>query len=165
MTTKEFNFLLQNIKVEDNFKKLYLECLPQIIKYSNYIFMGQKLGRDIAQDIFTYLLSCTSMPYVRHTRAWLYALCKSHGLKYVSNNTVLEDDAPYVSIVDKYDNIDLEFLIKQLDAEEREIVELKYISGFSLKEIAIIKNRAYSAVLKQHFRILRKLEKKLSKKT
>ena len=164
MTTGKFNFLLQHIRDEDNFQKIYWECYPLIIKYANYLFGGKNLGRDIAQDIFKEMLSVKTMSYIKQPRAWLYTLCKNKGLKYLSKDVLWEKDAPYVSFVEKYDEGNLEIILSVLNAEEREIIELKYISEFSLKEIAIIKNRSYAAVLKQHNRILKKLEKKVVQK-
>lgn len=165
MKTTEFNYLLQNLKYEDNFEKFYRECYPLIVKYSDYIFGGKNFGNDIAQDIFKYLFIHDKQPYVRRPRAWLFTLCKNAGLKYVDNNTVeLNEAAPYTSFTERYDCGELESILDGLSSEEKDVIILKHIVGFSLKEIAILQNRTYASVLKQHNRVLLKLKKKMSKK-
>lgn len=165
MTTAEFNYLLQNLRDKDCFEKFYCECYPLISKYSQYLFGSKNLDGDIAQDIFKYLFSHENVPYVKNYRAWLFALCRNNGNKYLSKgDVVLEENAPYTSFTETYDCGELDAILSLLKPDEREIVELKHLVGFSLKEIADIKARSYFAVLKQHDRIMKKLKIKLSKK-
>ncbi len=163
MKIGEFNDLLKNLKEKCVFDKFYSECFPLLIKYSNYIYSGKNLGYDIAQDIFHYLLTHENSTYVRSPRVWLFTLCKNFGLKYLTNDVELNESASYTSFVEHYDLGELDYLLDGLSPAERELIELKHIAGFSLKEIAAIKNKTYASVLKQHYRILKKLEKKLSK--
>lgn len=166
MTTAEFNYLLQNLRDKDCFDKFYHECYPLIKKYSLYLYGRKSFVEDIAQDIFDYLFSHESVPYVQSYRAWLFVLCKNNGNKYIDNNVVaLEENAPYTSFTEIYDCGELNEILRILKPEDREIVELKDIIGFSLKEIAEIKGKSYFAVLQQHVRAKNKLKTKMSKKS
>lgn len=165
MTTKEFNNALHNLRDEEVFKKFYDEICPQIFKISLSIFHNEDICRDIAQDVFKNILSCQNLSYIEYPRTWLFTLCKNIGLKYIHNNEVtLDDYASYTSFLENYDCGELNDILKELSAEERDIIEAHHLIGFSLKEIAQKQNRRYAAVAKQHKRILKKLEKKLSKK-
>ena len=162
MKASEFNKLLKGIKLEQNFNKIYAEYYPLIVKYTQYVYRGKQIGKDVAQEIFSYLLTHEDIPYVKNPSAWIRALCRNIGSKYI--NTDLPLDENFVATATAEQGY-LKDLIEILPSDEQEIIQLKYIYGFSLKEIAEIKNRSYGAVLKQHYRILRKLEKCLSKKS
>lgn len=164
MTTKEFNHALHNLRDKEIFDKFYHEICPQIFKISLSIFHNESLCRDIAQDIFNSLLVSKNLTYVKYPRAWLYTICKNAGLKYIRNNEIeLEEEAPYTSIAEQYNCGEVEFILRDLTVQEREIIELHYLVRYSLKEIAEKQKRQYFAVAKQHRRILKKLEEKLSK--
>lgn len=161
MKAREFNKLLKEIKIEQNFKKIYVEYFPLIIEYTNYIYRGRNIGKDVAQEIFTYILTHDVLPYVKKPTAWIKALCRNIGSKYINTDVELIENLVATTVSEQ--DSPLQELTKILPSDEKEIIELKYKYGFSLKEIAEIKNRSYSAVLKQHYRILKKLEKYLSK--
>lgn len=164
MTTKEFNDALQNLHDREVFDKFYQEICPQLIKISLYIFKNESLSHDISQDVFRNLFLCKNLSYVRYPSTWLYTLCRNAGLKYLRKREVeLLEDAPYTSFTEKYDGIKVEDILRGLTAQEREIIVLHHLVGFSLKEVAIKQNRRYFAVAKQHTRIIQKLKKKLSK--
>lgn len=160
MKAKEFNKLLKSIKLEQNFSKIYVEYYPLIVKYTNYVYRGRKIGKDVAQEIFSYLLTHDDLPYVKHPTAWIKTLCKNIGSKYINADVQLDENIVAATVNEQEP---LKDLIEILPSDEKEIIELKYIHGFTLKEIADIQSRSYSAVLKQHYRILKKLEKFLSK--
>ena len=164
MTTKEFNHALHHLSDREIFDKFYHYICPQIFKISLSIFHNESLCDDIAQDIFDNLFESKNLTYVKYPRTWLYTLCKNAGLKYIHNNEIeLEEEAPYTSITEQYDCGEVEYILRDLTTQEREIIEGCYLIGYSLNEIAEKQNRHYFAVAKQHTRILKKLEEKLSK--
>lgn len=165
MKTEEFNYILHDLKEENNFRTFYGECYPIIIKYSYYLFGNKKIAKDISQDIFHYLFSHESLPYVRSPRAWLFTLCKNFGYKYLNKEVASDEIVSRQSIADDYSSAELSEILNLLNDEEREIIELHHISGFSLKEIAKLKNKTYAAVLKRHNRIIKELQKQTSKKS
>lgn len=162
MNTIKFNKLLKNIKQQDCFQQIYQEFYPLVIKYSFYIFRGKASGQDIAQELFTYILTHDDMPYVRNPNAWIFTLCKNIGLKHIDTHTVYTETVSVGLLTQQYDLGDLKDVLDKLSQDEKDIVELKYLYGFTLKEIASMRNRPYSAVLKQHYRILKKLQNILS---
>lgn len=162
MNTIKFNKLLKNIKQQDCFQQIYQEFYPLVIKYSFYIFRRKALGQDIAQELFTYILTHENMPYVRNPNAWIFTLCKNIGMKYIDTHTIYTETVSVGSLTQEYELGNLEGVLDKLSSDEKEIIEQKYLYGFTLKEIATMRNRPYSAVLKQHYRILNKLRKILS---
>lgn len=162
MKAKEFNKLLKAINLEHNFNKIYVEYYLLIVKYTNYLYRGRKIGKDVAQEIFTYLLTHEDIPYIKYPTAWIKTLCKNIGSKHINADVPLDENTVATTVIEQEP---LKEIIEILPSNEKEIIELKYIHGFSLKEIAAIQSRSYSAVLKHHYRILKKLEKFLSKKS
>ncbi|MCH5152256.1 MAG: sigma-70 family RNA polymerase sigma factor [Clostridiales bacterium] len=162
MKAKEFNKLLKAINLEHNFNKIYVEYYPLIVRYTNYLYRGRKIGKDVAQEIFTYFLTHENLPYVNHPTAWIKTLCKNIGSKHINTDVQLDESIIATTVNEQ---VPLKEIIEILPSDEKEIIELKYIHGFTLKEIAEIKKRSYTAVLKHHYRILKKLEKFLSKKS
>ena len=120
------------------------------------------MGQDIAQEIFTYMLTHDNLPYVHNPNAWIFTLCKNIGLKYVDKVVESNENTCNYTLTAEYDFGDLREVIDKLTVEEQEIISQKYLLGFTLKEIAVTLNKPYSAVLKQHYRILKKLQKMLS---
>lgn len=160
MTSTEFNSLIKEITQEMNFKRIYDEYYPYIVKYTGYLYRGKNIENDVAQDIFTYILTHENMPYVENPKGWIRTLCKNVGLKLINNDLPLQDGYDY-----KQDIKTNEFneLLSVLSKGERYIIEQKYRYRFTLKEIAQKTERSYTAVLKEHNRILKKLKKLLSK--
>ena len=161
MTPAEFNCLIKGIKNEANFKRIYDEYYPFIIKYTRYLYHGKNIEKDVAQDIFTYILAHENMPYVENPNAWIRTLCKNVGLKLINRDLPIQDSYDYRQETksDEFDD-----LLSMLSPKERNIIEQKYRYRFTLKEIAQETGRSYMAVLKEHNRSLKKLKKLLSKK-
>ncbi|MCM1009164.1 MAG: sigma-70 family RNA polymerase sigma factor [Ruminococcus flavefaciens] len=166
MTTKEFNYAIHNLRDEAVFKRFYEEIYPQIFKISLSIFHNESICYDIAQDVFKNLFIYENLSYVKYPHTWLYTLCKNAGIKYLHNQDVeLEENAPYTSFTELYDCGEVDYILRGLTIQERQIIELHYLVGFLLKEIAQMQNRTYAAVAKQHKRILKQLERKMSQKS
>ena len=95
MTSTEFNSLIKEITQEMNFKRIYDEYYPYIVKYTGYLYRGKNIENDVAQDIFTYILTHENMPYVENPKAWIRTLCKNVGLKLINNDLPLQDGYDY----------------------------------------------------------------------
>ncbi len=165
MKSAQFNRLVKDIGNIDSFNKLYSEYYPFIVKYTDYIYKGKNIGKDVAQEIFAYLLTHRDMPYVDNPNGWVRTLCKNIGAKRLNKELPLPEyfDNTVAGEAQPADGID--DIVYVLAHDEREIILLKYRYRFTLKEIAEMKNLSYVALLKQHNRILKKLKKFLSKKS
>lgn len=161
MNAKEFNELLKNIHKKECFDKIYKEYYPMIIKFTISRYANEEIAKDVAHDIFTDFLR-KDFQYINDPKSYIFAAGKNLALKYIkkeNKNINLDDCDSYHFITEFYDNSEIKELLSKLDNEEREIIELKWFQGYSLKEIAEIKGFSLFSIQKKHQRILKKLEK------
>ena len=160
MNEKEFNELLKNIHNEECFKKIYNEFYPIIVKFVVSRFSDEELAKDVAHDIFTDLLK-RDFQYIHEPKSYIIRASKNLALKDVikkKRNTKLDDCDSYYFITDIYDQSEINELLKKLNKEDREIIELKWFHGYTLKEIADMKGYSLFSLQKRHQRILKKLK-------
>ncbi len=159
MKAKEFNDCLNDIRNVECFNKIYKEYYPLIIKFVVRHFNDVNLGKDIAHDIFTDLLQ-RKIDYVKNPNAYIFTAAHNLAIKYKSENgnISLENNETY-SVFDAFDKTEINFAIQRLSGEEREIIELKWLFGYDLKEIAEMKGCSLFGIQKRHQRILKKLRK------
>ncbi len=160
MDAKEFNELLKNIHKKECFIKLYKEFYPIIVKFVISRFSDEELAKDIAHDIFTDFLK-KDFHYICKPKSYIIGASKNLALKHIKQekeNIKLDDFDTYYFITDIYGNIEIKELLKKLDNEEREIIELKWFHGYTLAEIAKMKGCSLFSLQKRHQRILKKLK-------
>ncbi len=160
MKAKEFNDCLNDIRNIECFNKIYKEYYPIIIKFVVRHFNDVNLGKDIAHDIFTDLLQ-RKIDYVKNPNAYIFTAAHNLAIKYKKGNEriSLEDSEKAHSVFDAFDKTEINFAIQQLNDEEKEIIELKWLFGYELKEIAEMKGCSLFGIQKRHQRILKKLQK------
>lgn len=162
MNSKKFNKLINSITDEICFRELYNEYYDIIIKYALYIYKSITIAEDIAQEFFEYLLTHKINSYIEKPNAWIYAIVKNQYSKYSTPHIPLNESLYYNSILDDELTTEIKLALDKLPAEDKEIIIMKWFYGFSLIDIALIKNRSKEAVWKQHQRSLKKLKKLLS---
>ncbi len=162
MTTKEFNEALQNIRDADTFDKFFDEYYLQIIKMSTYLYYNEQDAKDVAQEIFKYLLTHETKTYVDNPTAWLFALCKYNGQKLFKKEISMNENVEYYAPMQKYLSLDMRNALAELTAEEADLIMLVWFYGYTLEEVAAIVHKSYYAVAKQHERIKKKLKTFLS---
>ncbi len=160
MDAKEFNELLKNIHNKECFKKIYNEFYPIIVKFVVSRFSDKELAKDIAHDIFADFLR-KDFHYINEPKSYIIGASKNLALKYIKNkncNINLDDCDSYYFITDIYDQGEISELLKNLNKEDREIIELKWFHGYTLIEIADMKGYSLFSLQKRHQRILKKLK-------
>lgn len=162
MSAKLFNELLQNIRQEDAFEKIYVEFYPQLIKICLHLYGNLHDAEDIAQEIFAYLLTHKVKTYIDNPNAWFYALCKYNGQKLYKNEVTVDDNIDYYGDIKQTISLDIQIALSKLTEEEKDIIILFWFYGYSLDEVAQILHKSYAAVAKQHERIKEKLKALLS---
>lgn len=162
MTDNEFNKLLKNIHNRDSFEKIFDEYYPQIIKISLYLYGRFRDAEDVAQEIFTYLLTHEVKTYINNPNAWFYALCKYNGQKLFKKELPLDENVCYAAPIKEFVSLDMQVAFSKLTPEETDIIILIWYYGFSLEEVATTIHKTYSAIAKQHERIKKKLRNILS---
>lgn len=156
MKSKEFNELIKNIHNKSCFEKLYKEYYPIIVKFIVRHFNDVNLAKDIAHDIFTDFLK-REIDYIENPNAYIFTAANNLALKYKKRSQKFVEITEIHSIFEAYDKTEINFAIQKLDIEERDIIELKWLFGYSLKEIAKMKGYSLFALQKRHQRILKKL--------
>lgn len=162
MTVELFNELLQNIRQKECFEQLYAEYYSQLIKICMHLYGNLNDAEDIAQEIFTYLLSHKVKANIENPNAWFYALCKYNGKKLFKKEAPLYDNADYYEPINQFISLDIQNALSELTAEESDIIILFWYYGYSLDEVAQILHKSYASVAKQHERIKEKLKTLLS---
>ena len=159
MNAKEFNDCLNDIHNKECFNKIYEEYYPIIIKFIVRHFNDVDLGKDIAHDIFTDMLQ-RKIDYVKNPNAYIFTAAHNLAVKYKKKDERLsiEDCESIYSIFDAFDKAEINFAINKLNNEEKDIIELKWLFGYDLKEIAQMKGYSLFGLQKRHQRILKKLQ-------
>lgn len=162
MNTKRFNTLLKDIRNTECFNEIFDEFYSQVIKISMHIYGSKEDAKDIAQEIFKYLLTHEVKIYVNNPNAWFYALCKYNGQKLYKKELPLEEETECEAPIVQFMSLEMREAMKGLSAEGRKIIILYWFYGYSLHEVAAILHKPFLNVAKQHERIKKKLKNLLS---
>jgi RNA polymerase sigma factor (sigma-70 family) len=164
------------------FTMLYNHHIDQLFGYGIKLFGDDEFIRDCIHEVFLDLyLHRDTISYPRNLKSYLFKALKStifrrlkRERKYatLSNDDILTFELEY-SIEDKIieDEISkeqkkiVENILQKLNKDQREIIFLKFESGFSNDEIAKILGVNRDSVYKQVYRILKKLRDILDKKS
>ena len=130
-----------------NFQRYYREFLPKIYRFVFFrVGQNREVAEDLASEIFIKALdNFDSFEEDKPFSPWIYQIAKNHLINYyrVAGRTLPMDeefDAPdalgegRVTAFESRD--DLMKILNKLPAEKRRVLELKYLDGFSYKEIA-----------------------------
>ena len=135
-------------RVEAQFIKAYEEYADAIFRYCYYRVFNRELAKDLSQEVFMKTWrSITEGNEVKNIRAFLYRAARNIVIdhsrkKHESSLDELHDQGfdPAVELTEKiYNQIDAHTAIGQiekLDDMYREVLLLRFVDGFSPKEIA-----------------------------
>lgn len=129
------------------FQQYYREFLPKIYRFVFFRVGGKREeAEDLISEIFIKALdNFDSFDEAKSFSPWIYQIAKNHLINHyrVAGRTVpmAEDfDAPdkdSVARVSAFESRDdLLKILSKLPPEKQRVLELKYINGFSYKEIA-----------------------------
>ena len=162
MTTKQFNETLRNIKNAEYFDLFFNEYYPQIIKISMYLYHDYQDARDVAQEIFKYLLTHKIKNYIENPKSWLFALCKYNGLKLFKKEIEINENTNYYQPIYEFLSLEIRNASQKLNDDERVLIVLIWFYGYLIEEISEILHKSYHAIAKKHERIKKKLKNILS---
>ncbi len=162
MNTERFNELLKDIRNPESFNEIFDEYYAQIIKISMHIYGSAEDARDVAQEIFKYLLTHEIKTYVKNPHAWFYALCKYNGQKLYKKELPLQDDVESQDAIYQFVSFEMRSALQKLSPNDRDLILMYWFYGFTLREIAQITHKSFLSVAKQHERAKKKLKKIMS---
>jgi len=153
----------------NEFKRFYKENVKSIYKFIFFRIGGNKeLAEDMTSEVFMKALeNMEKLDQQRYPKAWLITVAKNKLKNFYRDkkqNIELDLVAPFIegethkNIESQTDAQTLLEKIRELPKEQRMIIEMKYLEGYSFKDIAIHLNKKTGAVRIMAFRTMKKLK-------
>ena len=126
-----------------------------LARYAHRLVGDPETARDVVQDCFLRLCRQRPAKVQDHVRQWLFTVCRNRSLDHLrkaGRMDLLEDrevitqetPAQRVELEEQQDMVAAS--IKRLPHRQRELLHLKFIEGFSYKQIASITKLSVSNV-------------------
>ena len=155
---------------KDAFRYLVERYQAQAIGHSAAILGNREDALDAAQEAFIDAFQALNkFDLSRRFYPWFYVLLRNRCFKIIAKKRVAENFeeteilAPQ-STVSNEERITLEWALLSLLKEDREIITLKYLDGFSYDEIAVYLEIPRGTVMSRLFYARRQLQAKLTGK-
>lgn len=149
------------------FRKFYNQHLDQVYRYIYFRVGGkQQVAEDLTSDVFFKALEhMETIDEEKSPTAWIYTVARNRLKNYYRDSKQETDIDTLQDTLD--DGVNLEEvlhretvvsdLLDKLSQEDRRVIWMKYIEGFSYKEIASILKKAPGAVRVSAHRAIKKL--------
>ena len=132
-----------------------------IERYSNTVFRvsyqyvrNKQDAEDVLQEVFVALVNFLhndSFKSDEHMKAWLIRVSINKSINIAKSNSRRNKNETYdnkeIRVSPQYD--ELEYILSQLSAIDREIIYLRYYEGYSAREIADFLGMTEQAVFKR----------------
>lgn len=155
------------------FGALYQRHVDAIYRYLR-LRVGFDEAADLTQQVFLRALSALPnyQPKGAPFSAWLFRIARNlatdhHRLSHRKPDELLPDmmpsgvaGAPEEAALQMEQQARLRSLLRELNAEKRELLAMRFAAGLSSREIAAVVGKSEAAVKKQLSRILRTLKEK-----
>lgn len=154
--------------INDQMEKLYIKYHKELYLYAFSLCKNHHLAQDLTSDtFFKAYLSLDDVDYIKY---WLFRVCKNLYLDFLKlnkeyssadiiENTLSNNETPLDKIIESEEKKHLYNLILNLHESYKEVLILYYFSGFSLREISMIRNITEGASKTMLFRARKKLKK------
>ena len=160
-----------------HFPDFYRTNLKRIYRYLYFRVKGNKeVAEDLAQDVFlkAYAAFESYDPEVSQS-SWIFTIARNHLINYVEKtrpgasleeieNTLWDRESWDDKMASIHDHQRMMDALRKLPSEDREIVHLKYLEGWSYDEIAEKLTKNTGALRVQAFRALKVLKGILKQK-
>ena len=164
------------------FTKLYDRYIKLIYRYVYARVGNQEEAEDIAQDTFIKALKAIdNFQFKSQFKTWLFRICQATMMdmwrkKYKQVTVPLEDflahdeafdidfDDNSQEIEQQHKQEELESILCELTVEYREILELRFLKGYTIRESAEELSITISNAKVRQFRALKKAQQVISKK-
>ncbi|MBC3887341.1 sigma-70 family RNA polymerase sigma factor [Acetobacterium paludosum] len=155
------------------FEELYRLTERTLYAFVLSIIKNHDDALDVVQDTYLKIRSAAHLyKPMGKPMAWVFTIARNLSISKIrfkkKNDSVpvedLENDLSFSYVTDSGDKLVLQAAFKILNDQEREIILLHAISGFSHREIAESLDVPISTVLSKYHRGLKKLKKYLTEK-
>ncbi len=154
-----------------------IDAIPRLLchcsnRLAQYPLLSKTDVKDISQDVvlrfYESIANGKSIP-LESVQPWLRATCTNiiRERSRYSTRMISDHDCNLDDLAGHLQNLENECIaeklpfIRELDPDERTLLELRYDDGLKWKEIAQRLNRSEEAVRQHHSRIIKKLRQKL----
>ena len=129
-----------------------------LVRYAFSIIRNREIAREIVQDTFLKYLVVAIKPETPATkRAWLFRVCRNRAIDIIRKESKITTIANDFDLAVSHNNperiaisqeINLQALqaIEKLPINQQEAIRLKFLNGFSYKEISSITGHSVSNV-------------------
>lgn len=161
------------IELEQQFNELYASNADAIFRLCLFKTSNREVALDLSQDIFTktwnYLVNGNE---VDNLRAFLFTVARNRIKDYYKKNKTVSFTKAKIEDIDEYlpgdlvtsDRAEVAELLQifnTLPKKHAELLQLRYVEGLQIEEIALIYNMRPNTLSVQIHRILNNLREKL----
>lgn len=158
------------VSVKSNFERFYKENINRIHRY---VFFRVGRNRDVAEDLVSEIFLKAFHAFASYDpavsrSAWIYRIAHNHLANHYRDRkeTVdLEDIAPVAigedgkeTMLRRETQVNVEKALRELPKEERRLVTMKYLEGYSYQDMAPILEKTADALKVATFRAMKKLK-------
>jgi RNA polymerase sigma-70 factor (ECF subfamily) len=146
---------------------LYLRFAPNVYGYARSIVRDEHEAEDVTQQVFARLLTAVARYQDRGVpfSAWLLRIAHNAAIDHVRRRVVLADESAVVDESDEQRALelgaDLREALDALPVDQRRVLVLRHVLGWSSAEIAVELGRSEDAVHALHHRARRALRRAL----
>lgn len=158
--TSAINFIKEENKEIELFVQVHYD---RIYKYCFRILRNIQDAEDAVQEIFMKAINSGKLSKVENESAWLFKISYFHCLNKIKRQRILafipftdQNDSSLV-VENQYED-ELQFILVRLKPEERVLVVLRIIEGYSFEEIALIIEKPSATIRKRYERLKAKIK-------
>lgn len=147
------------------FEELYERYAGKVLKRCYFICLSSDQARDLMQEVWIKVfLHLRSFKKEATFQTWLYRLTTNHCLNYLKSRSRADQLFQKIEMEERVPTEDVHSLevkdiLARIPFEDREILTMKFIAGYTYEEVASICGMNVSAVKMKVSRLLGKLRK------
>ena len=147
------------------FEVLYERYAGKVLKRCYFICLSSDQARDLMQEVWIKVfLHLRSFKKEATFQTWLYRLTTNHCLNYMKSrfraDQLLHNIETEQSVSTEADlSVEVKDILSTIPFEDREILTMKFIAGYTYEEVASICGMSASAVKMKVSRVLGRLRK------
>lgn len=165
---------VSNLKLQ--FDQIYESLWPQVYKFIYYKVQNKQEAEELSQEVFQRVYKQVCKNNVNEDKIKQYVFAASRNIVFDSwrkrerNYKVIQLDdivEKEVELVDENRIVESNMIVQEalslLSEDEREIIVLRIIKGYSINEVSRILGKPEGTIKSSQFRALNKLKQKLQK--
>ena len=154
----------QNICNPDEMIEICETFFPRIFRFISYRINNRDEAEDLTSEVFLRLVRSRDV-IIGNTQAWLYRVAKNIITDHYRHNSIRRNIIERNDELNEYSDpksdtsagttaYDIERSLKHLTDEQYQVIILKFIEGYSTREVASIMEKTEGAVKGLQFRAL-----------